>query len=280
MSFFSKVKKAKKAADEHNKTSHGEAATSQAKPPPVPYKHVPTHAAQDSLSVGPRSWSREETRARIHAARRTRSEVGLAQHYARSNINLMLPTSNRSRSSLTQGDLSIDSVMVKGQSQNQQPHIPRHSFTNMPESAPLPPNPNRPSYNGCKNRNSSLARRKSPLSHVSIEEDTFSTTNALQMDDPRPRTSGQGTLVNPRPVSPSNTHTSAMEGTSLPCSPNEKKTRPPSTSTARYEIFPRVTKSARRPVVSAGGEHATPQPRKPLFSRNFFRKGSTSQPAN
>ena len=71
MSIFSKVKKAKKAAEEHKKAA---AQTEEAKPPPAPYKHVVSHAAQDALAATPTTWSPEESRARIAAARKRRSE--------------------------------------------------------------------------------------------------------------------------------------------------------------------------------------------------------------
>ncbi len=55
MSIFSRMKFAKKAAEEHKaKTSKQEDL------PKVPYKHVPTHAAVDALSGAPSSWKHED----------------------------------------------------------------------------------------------------------------------------------------------------------------------------------------------------------------------------
>ncbi|KAF2804019.1 uncharacterized protein BDZ99DRAFT_502844 [Mytilinidion resinicola] len=65
MPIFSKVKNAKKAADQHKRASKTQAET---KSTPAPYRHVPTHAAQDSLSCAPHRWSAQETRQKIAAA--------------------------------------------------------------------------------------------------------------------------------------------------------------------------------------------------------------------
>lgn len=55
MSFFSKVKGAKKAADTHKAKMETEE-----KPAAAPYKHVPTHAATDAMTSSPGGWKSEE----------------------------------------------------------------------------------------------------------------------------------------------------------------------------------------------------------------------------
>lgn len=55
MSFFSKVKGAKKAADTHKAKMETED-----KPAAAPYKHVPTHAATDAMTSSPGGWKSEE----------------------------------------------------------------------------------------------------------------------------------------------------------------------------------------------------------------------------
>lgn len=60
MSIFSKIKGAKKAADQHKEVK----PQSSEAPKKVAYKHVPTHAAIDALSGAPSSW-KEEDRAAI-----------------------------------------------------------------------------------------------------------------------------------------------------------------------------------------------------------------------
>ena len=61
MSIFSKIKGAKKAADQHKEVKPQ--STEEPKKA-APYKHVPTHAAIDALSGAPSSW-KEEDRAAI-----------------------------------------------------------------------------------------------------------------------------------------------------------------------------------------------------------------------
>lgn len=67
MSIFSKIKGAKKAA-----TKHKQELAKHNPDTPVPYKHIPTHAAVDALSGAPSSW-REEDRSAIKAQHKRRS---------------------------------------------------------------------------------------------------------------------------------------------------------------------------------------------------------------
>ena len=61
MAFFSKLKKAKEAAQEHKK----EVAAQEQPKPKVPYKHIPVHAGTDALSATPTTIRSEELRERI-----------------------------------------------------------------------------------------------------------------------------------------------------------------------------------------------------------------------
>ncbi|KAL8717140.1 MAG: hypothetical protein Q9225_005594 [Loekoesia sp. 1 TL-2023] len=71
MSIFSKIKGAKKAADQHKQAKASEIPVEK-KDTPVPYRHVPTHAAVDALTGAPSSW-REEDRAAIKHQHKRRS---------------------------------------------------------------------------------------------------------------------------------------------------------------------------------------------------------------
>ncbi|KAL8682605.1 MAG: hypothetical protein Q9186_001378 [Xanthomendoza sp. 1 TL-2023] len=71
MSIFSKIKGAKKAADKHKQAKATEIPV-EVKAAPVPYRHIPTHAAVDALTGAPSSW-REEDRAAIKHQHKRRS---------------------------------------------------------------------------------------------------------------------------------------------------------------------------------------------------------------
>ncbi|KAI4117264.1 MAG: hypothetical protein LQ338_007581 [Usnochroma carphineum] len=71
MPFFAKIKGAKKAADKHKQSKAQEIPVEKVDTP-VPYRHVPTHAAVDALTGAPSSW-REEDRAAIKHQHKRRS---------------------------------------------------------------------------------------------------------------------------------------------------------------------------------------------------------------
>ncbi|KAL8671368.1 MAG: hypothetical protein Q9168_004131 [Polycauliona sp. 1 TL-2023] len=71
MSIFSKIKGAKKAADKHKHAKSTEVPV-EIKNTPVPYRHIPTHAAVDALTGAPASW-REEDRVAIKHQHKRRS---------------------------------------------------------------------------------------------------------------------------------------------------------------------------------------------------------------
>ncbi|MCJ1465521.1 hypothetical protein MMC07_004139 [Pseudocyphellaria aurata] len=86
MSIFSKIKGAKKAANEHKASIAKQSADA-----PAPYRHIPTHAAIDALSGAPSSW-REEDRSAIKAQHKrrsmmTRNDSGLSNLRRNSSYN-------------------------------------------------------------------------------------------------------------------------------------------------------------------------------------------------
>ena len=72
MSIFSKIKGAKKAAKDHEQAQQGPAPETVDKP--IPYKHVPTHAAIDAMAGAPASY-READRAEIKATNEKRRSM-------------------------------------------------------------------------------------------------------------------------------------------------------------------------------------------------------------
>ena len=72
MSIFSKMKNAKKAADQHKDTKAQTDAPAQEQPKAAPYKHVPSHAMQDALAGVPSAF-REQDRELIKEHNKRRS---------------------------------------------------------------------------------------------------------------------------------------------------------------------------------------------------------------
>lgn len=70
MSIFSKIRGANKAAKEHKKAKTPDPALANATP--VPYRHVPTHAAIDAMLGAPSSW-KEVDRSAIKAQNQRKS---------------------------------------------------------------------------------------------------------------------------------------------------------------------------------------------------------------
>jgi hypothetical protein len=195
MAFFSRLKKAKKAADQHKKATEQAAVAEETKPMPAPYKHVPVHAAQDALSATPTRWSPQETRARIAEARKTMSQMPISApvtaNHSRANSEISFPIASVSRS---RSDLSIATIMTQPQSSRfstpinyyrspvpPMPTIPsqhkpkpseeQHAFV-APRDAPQPqPRTQRSRYSHRPSHSvSSNTRARSPLSNVSVEE--------------------------------------------------------------------------------------------------------------
>jgi hypothetical protein len=72
MTIFGKLRNARKFASEHKS---GKPAPADSQPKPTPYKHIPTHAASDSLACAPPGWKQIEDWKYIQAQRKRRSEM-------------------------------------------------------------------------------------------------------------------------------------------------------------------------------------------------------------
>jgi hypothetical protein len=70
MSIFSKLRAAKRAADE----AKGAQKESKSQVQPAPYRHVPTHAAVDALSGAPSAWKAQDVPL-IKAQHQRRSQL-------------------------------------------------------------------------------------------------------------------------------------------------------------------------------------------------------------
>ncbi|KAK1255824.1 hypothetical protein MKX07_008083 [Trichoderma sp. CBMAI-0711] len=78
MSIFSRMKKSRQQAKEHNaKLAEQE---KQEKTEKTPYRHVPTHAATDAIASAPPSW-READRQKIQEQNRRRSAMAASGHH-------------------------------------------------------------------------------------------------------------------------------------------------------------------------------------------------------
>lgn len=181
MKFFSKLRKAKGAAEEYKK-----AAAAQEEPKPkVPYKHVPTHAAQDALASAPINMGTASLQARIAEAKRTVPPTPtLARSRSMQSMRNYSLSSSRPGSSSTHtspshsrassfggrssSDLSIGSVM---QSSSTQPS--QRDFLSQPYKPTLSaPSAYRPrGYPTNSSRSSMKAKVRSPLATVSINEE-------------------------------------------------------------------------------------------------------------
>ena len=80
MSIFSKMKNAKKAADQHKDIKAQAAAPAEDKPKQEPYKHVPSHALQDALAGVPSAF-REQDRELIKEHNKRRSMMSRNSSY-------------------------------------------------------------------------------------------------------------------------------------------------------------------------------------------------------
>lgn len=158
MSIFSKVKNAKKAAEEHKRASSQAQAEIK---PPTRYKHIPTHAAQDALSCAPTSWSVEESRAKISAAHRRKSDLSRKSNFVRTSSEPAM--ASRDYIHRTESDLSIDSVITK------QRHSSYQSPSPYTYSGYIPPPRNRPYFTHASS-SSSMVMKRSPLSNTSTNE--------------------------------------------------------------------------------------------------------------
>lgn len=84
MSIFSRMRKSRQQAKEHNaKLAQQEKKDDEAK---TPYRHVPKHAATDAIASAPPSW-REDDRQKIQEQNRRRSAMAASSH----NMNMNMP---------------------------------------------------------------------------------------------------------------------------------------------------------------------------------------------
>jgi len=165
MSIFSKVKNAKKAAEQHKRASSQAQAEIK---PPTRYKHIPTHAAQDALSCAPTSWSVEESRAKISAAHRRKSDLSRKSSFVRTNSEPAI--ASRGCIHRTESDLSIDSVITK------QRHSSYQSPSPYAYSGCVPPPRIQPYFTHVSS-SSSMAMKRSPLSNTSTKEGSIALAN-------------------------------------------------------------------------------------------------------
>lgn len=191
MAFFTKFKKAKDAAIEHKKT----AAAQETKPPAAPYKHVPTHAAQDALNAQVTTLKPGELQARIAAARKRKAssyQPPLAQRHsvyhscessrASSRTPSVAGYSPYSTPPSLKGkgvsDPSIDAMMKRPRNLSHRHSSPMTNaylqpgehFPQIPEGPlEMPPVVSHRARPAISNR-SSFTKKKSPLSNVSVDE--------------------------------------------------------------------------------------------------------------
>ncbi|KAF2638494.1 hypothetical protein P280DRAFT_71615 [Massarina eburnea CBS 473.64] len=195
MSIFSRFRKAKKAAEEHKKAV---AAQAEVEPPQSPYRHIPTHAAQDALAATPTTFTHEETREKIAVVRKRKSEMLMREKKypqrpsidasARGNISVPL---HRVRSDGYMNEIPFRETL---QSQayveptgcgrqprrshddyssypKEEPHEYFHAFS-YPRDVPPPPVTMRPRKYPTASRKSSIANmKKSLLSTMTMEEE-------------------------------------------------------------------------------------------------------------
>ncbi|KAI9871084.1 MAG: hypothetical protein M1830_003327 [Pleopsidium flavum] len=102
MSIFSKIRGAKKAADEH-KDAKAQNTVPEKTDKPVPYRHVPTHAAIDAISGAPSSWKAQDKSA-IKAQHKRRSAMSRNSSNL-STVTMMQNTSNYQGSEWTSSRL-------------------------------------------------------------------------------------------------------------------------------------------------------------------------------
>ncbi|KAF9691524.1 hypothetical protein EKO04_010507 [Ascochyta lentis] len=222
MAFFSKLKKAKEAAAEHKK----EAVNQEQPKPKVPYKHVPVHAAADALSATPTTIRAEELRDRIAAARKSRSmssasgsvrsgtalyqTVNTPNSRSRPSSVASSPTHSRNGSlgKRTNSDLSISTMMQSHQdapSRGRQPARRDYfSHSSGVPAVPQLPAQHRSVPQGTISSRSSVTKRRSPLSAMSIREDDEAgepSSNSSQASDGSVASSQSSTTEISRPNS-------------------------------------------------------------------------------
>lgn len=179
MAIFDKIKKAKKAAEKHKRESI-QPTTEAAPTKKEPYKHVPTHAAQDALAGTPASWTTEESMSKIKEQNKRRSAMGRTNSEAamsmmsvgsarssysnRSSTNLHAPayTQGGKPMSRSASDMSIDTLMRGTMQRNGSFHAIPYVHPNVPPMPPIPAN-----LKNQRPKSYSQATKRSPLSEAS-----------------------------------------------------------------------------------------------------------------
>lgn len=161
MSIFSKIRSAKKAANEHKRSTSIAQASSKAEGKKPVYHHVPTHAAQDariaSSHGAPDALQRiqEQQRKSRLMPRRTGSDMDLQQ-------GNKMPLKQR-----TAGDLSIQSAMGQRHNSMSTTSLQQEDFE-VPNPYGFHPHGKRGSTGSRNSRRNSVvsSKGKSPLSNT------------------------------------------------------------------------------------------------------------------
>lgn len=179
MTLFSKVRNARKAAEEHKKAASAQAASE--KPPAPPYKHIPTHAAQDALAGSSSIWSREERSQLISAAHKRRNDLkmisvsfGGSSGNFHSEIDQSKIAQVRRMNHNISGSSSMLNVPAAGSSRASLNLLPSTSAANLYHGI-NDIGPSRASSSGYDNTfsPSAMARRQEQLSRSSLNEKTL-----------------------------------------------------------------------------------------------------------
>lgn len=192
MPLFTKFKRARESHIEPKKTTPvSKPKSTTTTTTTTPYKHVPTHAAQDALAGSRTVLRPEELQARIAAARKRRASSSESSLVARRAVYHSCEPSRSStrahsiagstRSSIKGkglGDTSIDTVLNRSQSFSPQQnsavasrHVPKQHHSSVPDGHIYlsPPLMQRPRPYRASSSRSSFTQKKSPLSTVSFE---------------------------------------------------------------------------------------------------------------
>ena len=158
MSIFTKIRGAKKAADEHRKSLQ----IKEREVPKTPYRHVPTHAQTDALRIVQQN--DEVLRDQIKEQHKRRSELGPIR--TGSDFLISHAVYRRQNSATSLGDISIASMLLQPPPANSLPALkPTHpsKINNYRYSGVQPSTRNRASFTTTASA-TSIAKGKSPLS--------------------------------------------------------------------------------------------------------------------
>lgn len=143
MSIFSKLRRAKQAADNQKEQK---AAAAASEPAAAPYKHIPTHAASDALLGAPATW-REEDKKAIQGQHQKRAQSNLSRNPS-SLSNVTTLNQNRGFTSTDLTHAATDprkqhsvewASTTNGHRRSQLPQGGRASVANYSINSPPPP---------------------------------------------------------------------------------------------------------------------------------------------